>query len=168
MKKYFISIDCAEPKIEVNLNGLNSSLIDGIESKYSYKIINDNVMVLRMDNLNFYFDFNSEGNEYLQIGLNGRVYDVDCKSDLDVLIEKMSGNKTDGKAVKEIKSPMPGIIKKVNVASGQDVAKGEVLLVLEAMKMENEIKAIVDCKIKKVNVEQMSSVEKNELLIILE
>ena len=76
--------------------------------------------------------------------------------------------KTDGKAVKEIKSPMPGIIKKVNVASGQDVAKGEVLLVLEAMKMENEIKAIVDWKIKKVNVEQMSSVEKNELLIILE
>ena len=63
---------------------------------------------------------------------------------------------------------MPGIIKALNVKAGQQVKKGDVLLVLEAMKMENEIKAVKDGIVKKVNAEAMSSVEKNELLLEFE
>ncbi len=63
---------------------------------------------------------------------------------------------------------MPGIIKSLNVKPGQHIRKGDVMLVLEAMKMENEIKAHEDCVVKKVNVDAMASVEKNDLLITLE
>ena len=80
----------------------------------------------------------------------------------------MSTGKSESKDKKEIYSPMPGIIKKMNVKESQKVSKGDVLLVLEAMKMENEIKAKKDCVIKKINVEELKSVEKNELLLILE
>ena len=80
----------------------------------------------------------------------------------------MAGSKSDNSVKKEVKSPMPGIIKALNVKAGQQVKKGDVLLVLEAMKMENEIKAVKDGIVKKVNAEAMSSVEKNELLLEFE
>jgi biotin carboxyl carrier protein len=63
---------------------------------------------------------------------------------------------------------MPGSIVKINVEEGQIVKKGDVLLVLEAMKMENEIKVMVDCKITKILVEEKKSVEKGQLLMKLE
>ena len=65
-------------------------------------------------------------------------------------------------------SPMPGTILSVNVKVGESVKKGQVLCILEAMKMENEIKAKKDCVIKKVNVTELKSVEKNELLLVLD
>ena len=63
---------------------------------------------------------------------------------------------------------MPGVIVKLNVKPGQSVRKDEVLLVLEAMKMENEIKASRDCVVKEVLVKEKSSVDKGQVLIKLD
>jgi len=63
---------------------------------------------------------------------------------------------------------MPGAIVKINVKEGNSVKKGDVLIVLEAMKMENELKATGDCKIQKILVEEKMSVDKNHLLIKFE
>lgn len=66
-----------------------------------------------------------------------------------------------------IVAPMPGTILQVAVSSGDSVVKGQTLLVLEAMKMENEIKAPADGVIKEVNVTQGVSVNAGEVLIVL-
>ncbi|NMB33999.1 MAG: biotin/lipoyl-binding protein [Clostridium sp.] len=66
-----------------------------------------------------------------------------------------------------IKSPMPGTILKVNVNSGDTVKKGQVLLILEAMKMENEIMAPNDGTVASVNVSQGASVNAGDVLISL-
>lgn len=66
-----------------------------------------------------------------------------------------------------ISAPMPGTILKVNVNVGDAVKKGQVLLILEAMKMENEIVAPGDGKVASVNVEKGSSVNAGEVLISL-
>lgn len=66
-----------------------------------------------------------------------------------------------------IKSPMPGTILKVNFKVGDNVKKGQALLVLEAMKMENEIVAPSDGVVASVNVSQGSSVSTGEVLISL-
>ena len=68
----------------------------------------------------------------------------------------------DGEAVE---SPMPGNILKVNVSVGQSVGQGDVLVVLEAMKMENEIMAPADGKVVSVNVNKGASVNSGEILI---
>jgi biotin carboxyl carrier protein len=60
---------------------------------------------------------------------------------------------------------MPGLVLNVLVAEGDEVKKGESLLVLEAMKMENMIKSPTDGVIKKVSIKQGDKVEKNTLLI---
>ena len=64
----------------------------------------------------------------------------------------------------KINAPMPGNILKINVKNGQNVKKGDVLLVLEAMKMENEILAPCDGTIASVNVNQGASVDSGALL----
>ncbi len=64
-------------------------------------------------------------------------------------------------------SPMPGTILAVNVANGSAVKKGDVLMVLEAMKMENEIMAPCDGTITSVNTSKGSSVESGTLLCVI-
>ena len=68
---------------------------------------------------------------------------------------------------KTVTAPMPGNILKVNVQNGQAVKKGDVLMVLEAMKMENEIMAPCDGTIASVNVTKGSTVETGATLCVI-
>ena len=67
-----------------------------------------------------------------------------------------------------LNTPMPGLIVDVNVVVGQKVKKGESLLTIEAMKMENEIAAPEGAIVKKVSVETKQAVELGQELMILE
>ena len=67
-----------------------------------------------------------------------------------------------------VKSPMPGIIKSIDVAVGDQVNEGDTLLILEAMKMENPIVAPVGGKISEVSILQGQSVKGGDKLIVIE
>ena len=62
-------------------------------------------------------------------------------------------------------APMPGTILKLKVSQGQEVKKGQVLLILEAMKMENEITAPIDGKVAAIYVEVGKSVSAREVMV---
>ncbi len=79
--------------------------------------------------------------------------------------KESSAGGTDGKV--KITAPMPGVILKVPVSIGASVKKGQVLLLLEAMKMENEIIAPADGVIASINVAEGNSISAGELLISL-
>ena len=66
-----------------------------------------------------------------------------------------------------VNAPMPGTILAVNVKPGQAVKRGEVLAVLEAMKMENEIMAPADGTVSAVNVTKGQSVQSGDVLLTL-
>ena len=67
----------------------------------------------------------------------------------------------------KVKAPMPGNIIKVNVNVGDTVKRGDVLCVLEAMKMENDISAPADGTVASVNVQKGASVQSEEVIITL-
>lgn len=67
-----------------------------------------------------------------------------------------------------IEAPMPGTILSMNVSEGDSVSNGDVLLVLEAMKMENEIASDVDGTVKSVTVSNGDSVDAGEVLVVIE
>lgn len=71
-------------------------------------------------------------------------------------------------AGEQITAPMPGTILAVNVSAGQAVKKGEVLMILEAMKMENEIMCPRDGVVASVNTSKGASVESGTLLCVLQ
>jgi len=67
----------------------------------------------------------------------------------------------------KVKSPMPGTIMSVSIAQGENVKKGQVLMVLEAMKMENEIMSPADGRIVLLNVTSGATVDTGTLLCMI-
>ena len=65
-------------------------------------------------------------------------------------------------------APMPGQVRSVNVKEGDEVKKGQMLLTMEAMKMEIKIQALKDGKVKSVFVSQSQTVEREQILIEME
>ena len=72
------------------------------------------------------------------------------------------------KKISEIKSPMPGLVLDILVKAGDTIKKGDQVLVLEAMKMENIIKSQTDAVVKSVAIETGVAVEKGQVLIKFE
>ena len=111
-----------------------------------------------------------------RVNVNGTVYEVE--------VEEISGAAAPAAAPaapvaapapvaaapadgEKVSSPMPGNILSVNVTNGAAVKKGDVLMVLEAMKMENEIMAPCDGTVASVNVTKGTAVETGTLLCVI-
>jgi len=88
----------------------------------------------------------------------------------DLLTETVSAASLDssGEGGGHITSPMPGKVTRINVQEGEEVKKGKVLLIIEAMKMENMIAAPVDGTVNKLNVKLNQMVETSTALVDLE
>ncbi|NVK50802.1 MAG: biotin/lipoyl-binding protein [Cyclobacteriaceae bacterium] len=101
----------------------------------------------------------------LQIRLNKKVVSVSLKDRFDLLLEEMGMEDQGSASIQDIKAPMPGLILDLKVKPGDEVKKGDVVLILEAMKMENIIKSPGDGIVSDVKVSLKQSVEKNQVLI---
>lgn len=66
-----------------------------------------------------------------------------------------------------VKAPMPGVVLDIKVSPGQAVKKGQILLILEAMKMENEVLAQRDCTVEQVLVSKGANVNTNDILLTI-
>ncbi|PRR76642.1 Glutaconyl-CoA decarboxylase subunit gamma [Clostridium liquoris] len=94
----------------------------------------------------------------------------------NVLIEKDTSNRLrEAKSVldkkvngEKIEAPMPGIILSVNINEGDKIAKGQIMFILEAMKMENEIMAPRDGKVLSVDIAKGGKVDTGDLLAVIE
>ena len=105
-----------------------------------------------------------------KVNVNGTVYEVE--------IEEMTGAPAAAPvaaapaapagAGERVAAPMPGNILSVNVAAGDTVKKGQVLMILEAMKMENEIMAPCDGTVTSVAVTKGAAVESGALLCTIQ
>jgi biotin carboxyl carrier protein len=100
-----------------------------------------------------------------QLKVNGKLINVKTLDRMQILLQSMGLDATVGRKLNEIKAPMPGLVVRITVEEGAQVKKGDSLLVLEAMKMENVIKAPGDAVVGKIKVNAGQAVEKNQLLI---
>ncbi|WP_316832320.1 acetyl-CoA carboxylase biotin carboxyl carrier protein subunit [Pedobacter aquatilis] len=99
------------------------------------------------------------------IKVNGNIYKVDIEDQFDQLLKQLGLDNLSANKIAEIKAPMPGLVLNVKVNEGEEIKKGDNLLILEAMKMENILKSSADGVIKKILVKQGDKVEKNQILI---
>lgn len=101
----------------------------------------------------------------MTLKINSVKYTIELKDKYDELLHSLGMDNVASSKVNQIKAPMPGMVLNVLVNEGTEVKKGDVLLVLEAMKMENMLKSPTDGVIKKIAVQKGNAVEKNQLLI---
>ncbi len=103
-----------------------------------------------------------------KIKINQNTYQVSLKDKFDLLVEQLGFSNMTAKKINNIKAPMPGLVLDIMVNVGDKVAKGDSVLILEAMKMENVIKAEGDAVIKSISIEKGTAVEKNQILVEFE
>jgi biotin carboxyl carrier protein len=100
-----------------------------------------------------------------QIQIDGRTYLVHISDAVDQQILKMNLKSKKSNKLKELRAPMPGLVRQVNVQEGDEVDSGDFLFILEAMKMENVLKSPVNGIVSELFVKPGESVEKNQILL---
>jgi biotin carboxyl carrier protein len=100
--------------------------------------------------------------------INGSIHTAKINDMYDRLIDQLGMKVGVTQKVGDIKAPMPGLVIEVAVEVGQTVSKGDKVLILEAMKMENVIKAAGDGIVKAIHTKNGQPVEKGQLLIEME
>src|SRR5690554_381469 len=101
----------------------------------------------------------------ITIKLNNKTGTIKIQDKFDLLLDKLGMDTSTRLEIMDVKAPMPGLILDIKVQVGDKVKKGEPLLVLEAMKMENIIKSVSEGEVKSILVAAGNSVEKNQVLI---
>jgi biotin carboxyl carrier protein len=109
-----------------------------------------------------------EKGKNMKVEVDGEFYTMQIRDELDQTLDTMGFNNVSTKQIKEIKAPMPGLVLEVSVEVGQELAEGDRVLILEAMKMENSICIHANAKIKSILVKKGQPVDKNQVLIELE
>ena len=100
-----------------------------------------------------------------RVWVDGAPVEVDLRTDADVLLEQFGLDTGDAAADREIHAPMPGLVLRVLVEPGDTVEAGQGVVVLEAMKMENELTAPAAGTVAAVHASPGDAVAKNDLLV---
>lgn len=164
--------------IEAHISGRNYSLtqdpesgqwsIDGKAIAADVQTTSDGGLHMLVDGRSVHVRVEEGEGKSRIVEVNGHRFEVDLKDHYDRLLDQLGMSRTDDVADQDLKAPMPGKVLEINVAVGQSVAKGDALLILEAMKMENVIKAPADATVLSVHCVQGEAVEKNAVLIAFE
>jgi biotin carboxyl carrier protein len=104
------------------------------------------------------WDFHLDGERFVATAIDERTQ----------TIRGMTGASAKSHGPKPVKAPMPGLVVRIEVAAGQQVSAGMGVVIIEAMKMENELKAETAGVVKRVLVEPGAAVEKGTVLIEFE
>ncbi len=128
-------------------------------SPYSYSLL--------LDGRSHHLSIRPDRDGYLVI-LRQQTYYIRLRSELDLTIEKLGMKEATGGSGGLITAPIPGLISEVVIKVGDTVAAGDRLLILEAMKMENEISAPQAGTVSAVHVAPGQVVEQGSLLVELE
>lgn len=109
-----------------------------------------------------------EGKGRYALDIDGHRYHIVALGERARAIQELAARSAPPPGPSPVIAPMPGLVVRVNVAVGDTVVAGQGVLVMEAMKMENELRASAAARVKSVRVSQGTAVEKGTVLIELE
>ncbi len=112
-----------------------------------------------------YEAFVSPGEEQWEVLLQGRQYPVKVEDAREKRLRAAAGGSLQSGGEFQLKAPMPGLVVAVPVEENQEIEKGQVLLVLESMKMQNELRSPRAGKVQRIKVKAGESVEQRQVLL---
>jgi biotin carboxyl carrier protein len=163
--KYLTNIGERTYIVDINQDG--EVLLDGERRALDLRSIDDaGLYSLLLDNKSFEALIEEGDGEY-RVLINGVLYHVQVADERSKRLAEAAGAFSPTSGEINVKSPMPGLIVAIPVSEGQDVKKGQVVAVLESMKMENELKAPRDGTIHSIKVQSRQAVEQGQVLLSL-
>jgi biotin carboxyl carrier protein len=164
--KYFVTI--AGKTVEVDLSG-NTPLVDG--EPVAAELVNlpgTAVRSVLLDGTVLTLAAEPAAHRAMwELTLVGRRFTAEVIDERTRTIREMTGG-ANVTVDKNVKAPMPGLVTRIEVEVGQAVRAGEGLVVVEAMKMENELKAPADGVVTRIEVAPGQTVEKGAVLVVVE
>lgn len=164
--KYITTI--GEREFEVEVLDEHQVIVDGVTYRVDFEAVSGQPVFTMLVDGKSYEAHIFEDQEFLQVLLQGAMYTATVEDERERRLRAAGGatSKEGGEYI--LKAPMPGLVVKIPVEVGAEVAKGEVLIILESMKMQNELKAPRDGKVSRVQVKEGESVEQRQTLLGLE
>ena len=165
--KYFVNINGRDLEVEiVDRAGKLRVTINGEPADFSYdEVDRDGQVALVMDNRGYAVSVAGGRNDY-HVTLAGHAYAVDIEDERERAAHAAERERSKGGGV--VKAVMPGIVVELCVAEGDVVTEGQSLLILEAMKMQNEIGAPSEGKVKRILCKAGEAVSAGAKLVELE
>jgi len=161
--KYFVNVGGRE--IEVDVDGDQVS-VDGERMAAALSSVPGSpVRLLVLDGRSVALPMEPAGAGRWAITLHGERREVEVVDARMRHIRSLTGDSRQKTGGGTLLAPMPGLVVRVQVEAGQDVAAGTPVVVLEAMKMENQLKTAVAARVVAVRVEAGQAVEKGQVLL---
>ena len=164
--KYITTIDEKEFLIEI-IDDRHLS-IDGKIVEVDFESVESQPVFSLIVDGKSYEAYVYQGEEDIEILVKGRLYH---SSVVDERERRLRAASDDGVAISgpyHLKAPMPGLVVGVSVEEGQEIKKGDVLLILESMKMQNELKSPRDGIVGRIEVMAGDSVEQRQKMLSVE
>lgn len=160
-------IENSNYKIEINRLGDSwKTFVDGRPIKLqSLKIEQNRIVSFLLNNKYYRIEIIKNGDSY-HCWLGSKLLKTNIIDEKTARFSKLSNGQSASVKSEMLLAPMPGLIVKVEVQPGQIVKKGEGLVIMEAMKMENELRAAHDCTIAEIKIQSGQIVNKAQPLII--
>lgn len=167
MKNEFIAtVD--NKKIKIRTSNFEKVLVNGVQHNCNISKLSQHTYKLEFDNNIFHVTVAQKNKNKITFLIDGHYVETSIKTALEEKVENYLKKNESHNSVEEIISPMPGLILKLYKNIDEKVKQGEPLILLEAMKMENEIHSTKSGRIKNIFVKAGNSVEKNQILLTIE
>lgn len=146
--------------------GLYAVTLDGREMLVDCSVSGDGPLSLIIDGRCYEVDVDgAAGGDHRRVTIQRRHFDLEVVDERRKRLARKRSAGADGP--REVRAPMPGSVSQVLVSEGDPVAAGQVLMVLDAMKMANELTAPLTGVVCSLSVRQGASVTTNELLCVV-
>ncbi len=164
--KYFVTVNGAEHEVElIERLGVLRVLFDGNEIETRFEEVDRLGQVgLFLGTKSFAVSIDGDDRQAL-VNVAGSLYEVELEDERERAAHQ--AERESGKKGGEIKSVMPGVVVELLVAEGDEVEEGQALLILEAMKMQNEIRAPHAGRVERIHVQQGVAVNSGAKLVAL-
>lgn len=161
--KYVVTID--EREYQVEILGEGRINIDGTELAVDYRSVSGQPIYSLIVNGHSYEAFVSPQQNEWEVMLHGNLYEVRVEDERERRLRAAAVGSEQEHAEFNLKAPMPGLVVAIPVREGQEVKKGEVLVILESMKMQNELKSPKAGIVGAIRVQVGTSVEQKQVLL---
>ena len=161
--KYITTIDGREFSVEI----LDDShiIVDGITYTVDFQAVGEQPVVSLLVDGKSYEAYVYPNEAVLQVLMHGTLYPAQVEDEREKRLRLALGTGIAERGEFHLKAPMPGMVIAIPMSEGQQIEKGDVLVILESMKMQNELRAPRSGTISRVRVKVGDSVEQRQTLL---